>query len=97
MNNTSVKKEIYDTIEIIPEEMLGELLNYADYLATKSYGKELPDRIVIKDTDDLKENLKRRIDKIKTGKANFYSVEEAREKLMWKIIWFFILQMKAIF
>lgn len=81
MNNTALKKEIYDTIEIIPEEMLGELLNYADYLATKSYASNLPDRIVIKDTDDLKEKLNARIDKIKNGKAKFYSVEEAREKL----------------
>ena len=81
MNNTSLKKEIYNTIEIIPEEMLGELLNYADYLATKSYGSQLPDRIVIKDVDDLKEKINTRMNKIKTGKAKFYSVEEAREKL----------------
>lgn len=81
MNNTSLKKEIYNTIEIIPEEMLGELLNYANYLATKSYASKLPNRIVIKDTDDLKEKINTRIEKIKTGKAKFYSVEEAREKL----------------
>lgn len=82
MNNTSLKKEIYDTIEIIPEDMLGELLNYADYLATKSYAKELPDRVIIKDKDDLKEKIKTRMDKVKSGKAQFYSVEEAREKLI---------------
>ena len=81
MNIASVKQEIYDTIEIIPDEMLGELLNYADYLATKSYRKELPDRIIIKDSDDLKEKLKTRMDKIKSGKAKFYTVEEARERL----------------
>lgn len=82
MSSASLKKEIYDTIEIIPDEMLGELLNYADYLATKSYGKELPDRVIIKDTDDLKEKLKTRMDKIKSGEAKFYSVEEARERLI---------------
>ena len=82
MNNTSVKQEIYDTIEIIPDELLGELLNYADYLATKSYGKELPDRVIIKDTDDLKDKIKTRMDKIKSGKAKFYTVEEARESLI---------------
>lgn len=82
MDSASVKQEIYDTIEIIPDEMLGELLNYADYLATKSYGKELPDRIIIKDADDLKEKLKTRMDKIKNGRAKFYSVEEARERLL---------------
>lgn len=81
MNNTSLKNEIYNTIEIIPEEMLGELLNYADYLATKSYGSKLPNRIVIKDEDDLKEKINKRINKIKSGKAKFYSVEETRKKL----------------
>ena len=81
MSRTSLEKEIYDTIETIPEEMLGELLNFADYLATKSYVSKLPDRIIIKDTDDLKEKINTRIDKIKTGKAKFYSVEETRKKL----------------
>ena len=38
-------------------------------------------RIIIKDADDLKEKLKARIDKIKNGKASFYSVEEARKRL----------------
>ena len=42
---------------------------------------KLPDRIVIKDADDLKEKITERMDKIKNGKAKFYSVEEAREKL----------------
>lgn len=81
MSSTTLKKEIYNTIEIIPEEMLGELLNYADYLATKSYARKLPDRIVIKDADDFKEKMNTRIKKIKNGKAKFYSVEEARDKL----------------
>lgn len=81
MNNTAIKKEIYDTIEIIPEEMLYELLNYADYLATKSYSNNLPDRVVIKDSHDLKEKINTRLDKIKEGKATFYSVDEARKKL----------------
>ena len=81
MNNTSLKKEIYDIIEIIPEELLGELLNYADYLATKSYASRLPCRVVVNDIDDLKEKLNTRINKIKNGKAKFYSVEEAHEKL----------------
>ena len=42
---------------------------------------KLPDRIIIKDAEDLKEKINTRIDKIKTGKSKFYSVEEAREKL----------------
>lgn len=45
------------------------------------YARKLPNRIVKKDTDDLKEKINTRIAKIKTGKAKFYSVEEAREKL----------------
>ena len=38
-------------------------------------------RILIKDKNDLKEKIKTRMDKIKSGNAKFYSIKEAREKL----------------
>lgn len=51
-----------------------------------SNNSKLPNRITIKDTDDLKEKLKNRMDKIKNGKAKFYTVEETREKMNKQIL-----------
>ena len=46
---TTTKKELYETIDLIPDSVAKELLNYADYLTSKYIEKTMPDRLIIKD------------------------------------------------
>ena len=72
---TTTKKELYETIELFPDAIANELLNYADFLAS------MPERVVIKDNEDLKSKLKERIKKIESGEAKMYTVDEAFEEI----------------
>ena len=58
---TTAKKELFETIELIPDAIANELLNYADYLTSKYFEKKMPDRVMIKDNEDLKIKLNERI------------------------------------
>lgn len=78
---TATKKELVETIELIPDAIANELLNYADYLVSKYYEKKMPDRIVIKDNEDLKIKLNERIKKIESGKERMLTVDEAFEEI----------------
>ena len=78
---TTTKKELYETIELFPDVIANELLNYADFLASRYFEKEMPERVVIKDNEDLKSKLKERIKKIESGEAKMYTVDEAFEEI----------------
>ena len=78
---TETKKELVETIELIPDVIANELLNYADYLISKYYESKIPDRIVIKDVEDLKIKLKERIKNIDSGKEKMFTVDEAFEEI----------------
>lgn len=75
------KQELYNTIEMIPDSVAKELLNYADYLTSKYIEKTMPDRLIIKDNESLKKKLKKRIDRIDSGKAKMLSIEEAFDEI----------------
>ena len=51
---TTTKKELYETIDLIPDSVAKELLNYADYLASKYIEKTMPEELIIKDSGELK-------------------------------------------
>ena len=78
---TATKQELYNTIELIPDSVAKELLNYADYLTSKYIEKTMPDRLIIKDNEDLKEKLSKRVEKIESRKAKMFSVDEAFEEI----------------
>ncbi len=78
---TNTKKELYDTINSLPDSMAIEVLNYADYLATKCFENNLPDRLVIKDINDLKTKLQNRASKVAEGETKEYSVDEAFKEI----------------
>lgn len=74
---SATKQELYDTIELIPDSIAKELLDYADYLTSKYIENTMPDELVIKDSADLKKKLSKRIEKIESGKAKMLTVDEA--------------------
>lgn len=78
---TATKQELYNTIDLIPDSVAKELLNYADYLTSKYIEKTMPDRLIIKDNEDLKEKLSKRIENIESRKAKMFSVDEVFEEI----------------
>lgn len=78
---TTIKKELYETIDLFPDEIANELLNYADFLASRYFEKEMPDRVVIKDSEDLKKKIQERIERIESGKGKMLSIDETFEEI----------------
>lgn len=78
---TATKQELYNTIDLIPDSVAKELLNYADYLTSKYIEKTMPESLIIKDNEDLKKKLNERIEKIESGKAKMLTVDEAFEQI----------------
>lgn len=78
---TVTKKELFETIELIPDAIASELLNYADYLTSKYFEKKMPDRVVIKDNEDLKIKLNERIQNMESGKVKMLTIDEAFEEI----------------
>lgn len=78
---TTIKKELYETIDLIPDSIAKELLNYAEFLASKYFEKTIPGRVVIKDNVDLKKKLQERVKKIENGKGKMLTVDEAFEEI----------------
>lgn len=78
---TATKKELFETIELIPDAIANELLNYADYLTSKYFEKKMPDRVVIKDNEDLKTKINERIQNIESGKVKMLTIDEAFEEI----------------
>lgn len=78
---TAIKKELYETIDLFPDAIAIELLNYAEYLASKYFENNMSDRVVIKDNEDLKRKLKERIKNIDDGKVKILTVDETFEEI----------------
>ncbi len=78
---TTIKKELYETIDLFPDEIANELLNYAEFLASRYFEKEMPDRVVIKDSEDLRKKIQERIKRGESGKEKMLSIDEAFKEL----------------
>lgn len=78
---TSTKQELYNTIDLIPDSIAKELLNYAGYLTSKYIEETMPDELIIKDNADLKKKLSKRMEKIESGKAKMLTIDEAFEEI----------------
>ena len=68
------KKELYDIIETLPEELSNKVIDDIEYLKFASIINNAPSELVIKDEKDLREKLKEGIEDSKNG--NVSSVEE---------------------
>lgn len=78
---TATKQELYNTIDLIPDSIAKELLNYADYLTSKYIEETMPNELIIKDNADLKKKLSERIEKSERGKAKMLTIDEAFEEI----------------
>lgn len=78
---TVTKQKLYNTIDLIPDSIAKELLNYADYLTSKYIENTMPNELIIKDNDDLKKKLSKRIERIESGKAKMLTIDEAFEEI----------------
>lgn len=78
---TATKQELYNTIDLIPDSIAKELLNYADYLTSKYIEETMPNELIIKDNADLKKKLSERIEKIERGKAKMLTIDDAFEEI----------------
>ena len=78
---TATKQELYNTIDLIPDSIAEELLNYADYLTSRYIEKTMPNRLLIKDNEDLKKKLSKRIEKMERGEAKMLTIDEAFEEI----------------
>jgi len=78
---SATKQELYNTIDLIPESVVKELLHYADYLTSKYIEKTMPEEIIIKDNEDLKKKLSERIEKIESGKAKMLTIDETFKEI----------------
>ena len=67
-------------IDLIPDSVAKELLNYADYVTSKYIEKTMPNRLIIKYNEDLKKKLSERTKKIKSGKAKMLTIDENFEE-----------------
>jgi len=78
---TATKQELYNTIDLIPDSVAKELLNYADYLTSKYIEKTFPEELIIRDSKDLKKKLSERIEKIENEKAKMLTIDEAFDEI----------------
>ena len=68
------KQKLYKEIEILPEELTKQVINFIEYLKISYIDTEAPDSVTIKSKKDLKEKLQRGIEDIKANRV--YSLEE---------------------
>lgn len=78
---SATKQKLYSTIELIPDAIAKEVLNYADYLTSKYIEESMPDELIIKDNTDLKRKLSEKIEKIESGKTKMLTIDEAFEEI----------------
>ena len=81
MKMSATKQELYNTIDLIPDSVAKELLNYADYLTSKYIEKTMPEELIIKDNEDLKKKLSERTEKIERGDAKMLTIDEAFDEI----------------
>ncbi len=73
------KQRLYDEIQTLPDELIGQVINFMEFLKFSNIDIDGPDDLAIKSKFELKEKLQRGIDYIKEGKV--YSLDEVFEDL----------------
>ena len=73
------KQKLYNEIEMLPEELTNQVINFIEYLKLSYLDTEAPDSVTIKNKKDLKEKLQKGLEDIKANRV--YSVDEAFTKI----------------
>ncbi len=73
------KQKLYNEIEMLPEELTNQVINFIEYLKLSYLDTEAPDSVTIKNKKDLKEKLQKGLDDIKANKV--YSLDEVFTKI----------------
>lgn len=73
---TAHQKELYNTIEALPEELLSKVVDYVKYLEFSYNTSNAPSELIIESEEDLLKKLDEGIEDDENG--NIYSLEEAR-------------------
>ena len=73
------KKELYNEINTLPEELMAQVIDFIEYLKISHLDQNAPDSVIIKSKKDLKGKLQKGLDDIKDNKV--YSVDEVFKNL----------------
>lgn len=73
------KQELLKSIETLPEELALQVLDYMEYIKFNYITNRAPDKLIIKDKEDLKNKLEKGIES--TEKGEVYSLEEVFEEV----------------
>lgn len=73
------KQKLYNEIEILPDELTNQVINFIEYLKISYTDSEAPESVTIKSKKDLKEKLQEGFNDIKENKV--YSLEETFAKI----------------
>ncbi len=66
---TAFKKELYNTINALPEELLSKVIDYMKYLEFSYVTNNAPSELIIENEEDLNEKLNEGIEDLKNGKV----------------------------
>lgn len=76
---STVKQEILQSIETLPEELANQVLDYMEYIKFNYVVNKAPDSVIIKDKNDLIQKIAKGIES--TDKGEVYSLEEVFEEV----------------
>lgn len=76
---STVKQEILQSIETLPEELANQVLDYMEYIKFNYVVNKAPDSVTIKDKNDLIQKIAKGIES--TDKGEVYSLEEVFEEV----------------
>lgn len=76
---STVKQEILQSIETLPEELANQVLDYMEYIKFNYVINKAPDSVIIKDKNDLIQKITKGIES--TDKGEVYSLEEVFEEV----------------
>ena len=66
------QKMIIDATANMPVNQLREILTYIRYIQYKSMKTDVPERLIVKDEEELAKKLQKGIDDIKNGKVHTF-------------------------
>lgn len=63
------KQKMIETLETLPEELTNKIIDYIEYLKFEYVSNNAPERLIIKDKEDLVIKLEEGIEDVENGKV----------------------------